>query len=54
MNDDNRLLYDIDDEEYENMSEEYENMSEEERAEISERTMEDALEMMFPDGRDED
>ncbi len=47
MNDDNRLLYDIDDEEYENMSEE-------ERAEISERTMEDALEMMFPDGRDED
>lgn len=47
MNDDNRLLYDIDDEEYENMSEE-------ERAEISERTMEDALEMMFPDERDED
>lgn len=47
MNDDNRLLYDIDDEEYENMSEE-------ERAEISERTMEDALEMMFHDGRDED
>lgn len=47
MNDDNRLLYDIDDEEYENMSEE-------ERAEISERTMEDALDMMFPDGRDED
>ena len=40
-------MYDIDDEEYENMSEE-------ERAEISERTMEDALEMMFPDGRDED
>ena len=44
---DNRLLYDIDDEEYEKMSEE-------ERVEISERTMEDALEMMFPDGMDDD
>ncbi len=44
---DDRLLYDIDDEEYENMTEE-------ERAEISERTMDDALEMMFPDGMDDD
>ncbi len=43
MKDDNRLLYDLDDEEYDSMSEE-------ELAEISERTMDDALEMMFPDG----
>lgn len=40
---DDRLLYDITDEEYDAMSDE-------EKAEISERTMDDALEMMFPDG----
>jgi hypothetical protein len=47
MNEDDRLLYDLSDEEYDSLSDE-------ELAEISQRTMEDALEMMFPDGQDED
>lgn len=46
MKDDNRLLYDLDDEEYDALSDE-------EKAEYSSSNDENSLEMMFPDGMDE-